>query len=149
MKCKKSVALMALVSTLMLVSVAMVQAKKPFRFEVEGWKEPFGWGATITSEPFSGMTMYWYQPIIEFKKGNVYFFENWEIKDGDTVILSGYDEGVTRIKNGKFTGNGKVTDAIPEYMHLIGLKEHCEGTVYYNDSPDPMDWTFTGTIQIN
>ncbi len=135
---------MALVLTLMLVSVAMVQAKKPFRFEVEGWKEPFGWGATITSGPFKGMTMYWDQPIVEFRGSRVYFFEEWWIEDGGgNEILRGFDEGVTRMKNGKFTGNGKVTNAIPEWNHLVGLKEQCEGTVDF----DTM--TFTGTIQIN
>ncbi len=142
---------MALVLTLMLVSVAMVQANKPLRFEVEGWKEPDGvgpepngWGATITSGIFTGYTMYWDQPIVEFKKGNVYFFEEWWIEDGNGMeILRGYDEGVTRMKNGKFTGNGKVIYANEDYEHLIGLKEQCEGTVDF----DTM--TFTGTIQIN
>ena len=140
---------MAIIFTLMLGSVAMVQAMKPLRFEVVGWKEPFGWGATITSGDFEGMTMYWDQPIVEQKGGRVYFFELWWIEDGDgNVILSGFDEGVTRIKNGKFTGNGKVTDAVTDWKHLIGLNEKCEGTVYFV-TPDPMTWTFTGTIQIN
>jgi hypothetical protein len=158
MKCKRSFVLMALVLTLMLVSVAMVQATKPLRFEVDpGWKEPNGvgpdpngWGATIKGGPFDGYTMYWDQPIIEQKGSRVYFFENWWIEDGDgDEILRGYDEGVTRMKNGKFTGNGKVTDAISEYTHLIGLKEQCEGTVIFVDASDPTTWTFTGTIQIN
>ena len=149
MKSKRSIAFLALILTLMLVSVAMVQAKKPLRFEVVGWKISDGWGATITSGPFEGMTMYWYQPIVESKGSMVYFFELWWIEDGDgNEILRGFDEGVTRIKNGKFTGNGKVLDAIPEWMHLIGLKEQCEGTVDFV-TPDPMTWTFTGTIQIN
>jgi len=136
---------MALLLTLTLVSVAMVQAKKPLRFEVVGWKEPFGWGATITTiGDFEGMTMYWDQPIVEFKKSNVYFFEEWWVEDGDgNEILRGYDEGVTRLKNGKFSGNGKVIYANEDYEHLIGLKEQCEGTVDF----DTM--TFTGTIQIN
>ena len=135
---------MALVLTLMLVSVAVVQAKKPFRFEVEGSPIPKGWIATITSGIFTGYTMYWYQPIVEFKNGNVYFFEEWWIEDGNgKEILRGYDEGVTRMKNGKFIGNGKVTYAMEGYEHLIGLKEQCEGTVDF----DTM--TFTGTIQIN
>ena len=135
---------MALVLTLMLVSVAMVQAKKPFRFEVEGSPIPHGWVATITSGPLNEMTMYWYQPIVEFRNSNVYFFEEWWIEDGNgNEILRGYDEGVTRMKNGKFTGNGKVIAANADYKHLIGLKEQCEGTVDF----DTM--TFTGTIQIN
>jgi len=149
MKCKRSVALMALLLTLALVSVTLVQAKKPFRFEVEGWKEPFGWGATITSGPFAGMTMYWDQPIVEQKGSRVYFFELWWIEDGEgNEILSGFDEGVTRIKNGKFTGNGIVTDAKEGLEYLIGLKEHCEGVVDFV-TPNPMTWTFTGTVQIN
>jgi hypothetical protein len=148
MKCKRSIALLALVLTLVLVSVTMVQAKKPLRFKVDGWKTAFGWGATITSGPFEGYTMLWYNKIAEFRKSNVYFFEEWEIWDGDTLVLAGFDEGVTRFKNGKFTGNGKVTDAMEGLKHLIGLKEHVGGTVDFV-TPDPMTWTFTATIQIN
>jgi len=148
MRSKRLVALLALVLTLTLFPITLVQAKKPLRSEVDGWSEPFGWGATITSGSFEGYTMLWYNKIAEFRKANVYFFEEWEIWDGDTLVLAGFDEGVTRLKNGKFTGNGKVTYAMEGLEHLIGLKEHIGGVVDFV-SPDPTTWTFTATVQIN
>ena len=149
MKCKRSIALLALALTLALVPVSLVQAKKPIRSEVEGWSEPFGWGADITSGPFEGKTMYWYTLIAEFKGSRVYFFEEWEIKDGEIVILAGFDRGVTRLKNGVFTGNGRVTYAMEGWEHLIGCKEHIGGLVDFVDPLDPTTWTFTATVQIN
>jgi hypothetical protein len=108
-KCKRSIALLALALTLALVPASLAHAKKPVRSEVVGWWEPFGWGADVTSGPFAGNTMYWYTLIAEFKGSRVYFFEKWEIWDGDTLVISGFDRGVTRLKNGVFTGNGRVT----------------------------------------
>jgi hypothetical protein len=151
MKYKKSVALVALAFTLALVSVALVQAKKPFRFEVEGVNEPYGWSAEITSGPFDGGTMYWYNHIAEFKGSRVYFFEEWEVWYEGTKVLAGYDKGVTRMKNGVFTGNGKVTYVdvdYPDYTYLIGYKEHVSGVVDFV-TPNPSTWTFTATVQIN
>jgi hypothetical protein len=145
MKFRRSSALLATVLALALVSVALVQANKPLRFEVSG--EPAtdftGWEGTVDSGPFEGMTICWYQPVIEPKGTTVYFFEIWWIEDGDEKVLLGYDEGVTRLKNGKFSGNGKVIYAAEGYEHLMGLKEKCEGQV------DFLTITFTGSIQIN
>jgi len=117
---------------------------KSIRFEVEGVKEPYGWSGTITSEPFLGMAMYWHQPVIKDKGDALYFLEIWLIKDVDeNIILSGYDEGETRLQNGTFTGNGKVIYAAEGWKHLIGLKEQCEGKANLEAM------TFTGNIQIN
>ncbi len=128
MKCKRSIALLALVVTMVLVPVALTQAKKPFRFEVSGNKTLTGWTATITSGPFEGYTMIWDNWAATFRRQNVYFFEEWKILNSTgIVVISGFDEGATRLKNGKFTGNGKVTYAIPAWGHLIGLKEHLDG----------------------
>ena len=143
MKGKKLIALMALTFTLTLTSVSLVQAKRPFRFEVEGVSEPFGWSADITSGPLEGGIMYWYNYIAEFKGSRVYFFEEWEVWYEDTLVLAGYDEGVTRLKNGVFTGNGIVTEAYGDYAYMIGYKEHISGVVDFSEM------TFTATVQIN
>jgi len=142
---KMSVVILTLALALALVPILPVQAKKPLRLEISGELAPFGWEGVIHGGPFDGYTVLW---IIDFDnyelKGQVGFFQEvWEIYDGDTLILAGYDEGVTRYKNGKFTGNGRVTYATPEWAHLLGSKEHLSGTA------DFTTWTFTGRIQIN
>ena len=92
--------------------------------------------------------MLWYNCIAEFKGSRVYFFEEWQVWYEDTLVLAGYDEGVTRLKNGVFTGNGVVTEACEDYAHMIGYKEHIGGVVDFV-TPDPATWTFTATVQIN
>ena len=148
MKYKRSIVLLTLALTLVLVPVSLAQAMKPLRFEVSGALASFGWEGTIDSGPLQGYTMLW---IIDWDTyeliGQVGLFEEeWEIYDEfDTLILAGYDEGVTRYKNGKFTGNGRVTDATGDWAYLLGCKEHIGGTVDFTTDP----WTFTATVQIN
>ena len=159
---KRLIVLLALAFTLVLVPAGTAQAKKPLRYECEGWATLFGWQGTITSGDLDGYTMIWVTLAVDFRGGetpfdakNVYFFEEWfigdgiEYDDGDgvtgDVVLAGFDEGVTRFKNGKFSGNGRVTVASEDYTHLIGRKEHLSGTVY-DWGPPPL---FTGTVQIN
>ena len=155
------IVLLAWACTLLLVPAGTVQAKKPLRYECEGWATDFGWQGTITSGDLDGYTGIWVTLAVDFRGGeipedakNVYFFEEWFIGDGieyvdgevtGDVVLAGFDEGVTRFKNGKFTGNGRVIEASEDYTHLIGRKEHLSGTVY-DWGPPPL---FTGTVQIN
>ena len=164
---KRLTSLLALAFVLVSVPAVSVQSKKPLRYECAGSATGYGWIGTITSNgDLEGATMIWVSLVLEFRGGkpfvdakNVYFYEEWFIGfdieyvplgegeweiSGD-VILAGWDDGVTRFKNGKFTGNGKVTDASEGYTHLIGRKEHLSGVV--NDwGPPPL---FTGTVQIN
>ena len=152
--------MLALACTLLLVPAGTAQAKKPLRIECEGYGTDFGWKGTITSGDLTGYTGIWVSLILDFKEDNVYFYEEWFIgwdiayvppSDGGTwsidgaVVLAGFDEGVTRFDNGKFTGNGRVTEAYGKWSHLIGCKEHLSGTVY-DWGPPPL---FTGTVQIN
>ena len=145
MKCKRSIVLLTLALTLVLVPVSLAQAMKPLRFEVSGALATsfFGWEGTIDSGPLEGKTMIWRFTSNEVKGQAGLFKEIWEIYDGDTLLIAGFDEGVTRLKTGKFTGNGRVTYATTEWEHLIGRKEHISGT------GDFTTWTFTGTVQIN
>jgi len=164
---RRLIVLLALAFTLVLVPAGTVQAKKPLRLECAGSGAPYGWIGEIIGGDLNGATMIWVSLIVEPNRGpptledatNVYFYEEWFIGyditfEGDvqgvwtingTVVLAGVDEGVTRFKNGKFTGNGRVTDASGAYTDLIGRKEHLSGTVYDWGTP-PL---FTGTVQIN
>jgi len=152
---KRLIVLLALAFTLALVPAGTAQAKKPLRYECEGWNTDFGWQGTITSSgDLFEYTIIWDTKVAVFKKASVYFFEEWFIGDGieyvdgevtGDVVLAGFDEGVTRLKNGEFTGNGRVTEAGEGWEHLFGRKEHLSGTVY--DWGEPT--LFTGTVQIN
>lgn len=159
---RRLIVLLALACTLLLVPAGTAQAKKPLRYECEGGATDFGWQGTITSGDLSGYTGIWVSLVLDFRGGepakNVYFFEKWFIGDGieyvdggvtGVVVLAGFDEGVTRFKNGKFSGNGIVTEGYDDingdWSDLIGSKEHLSGTVY-DWGPPP---SFTGTVQIN
>jgi hypothetical protein len=145
---------LALAFTLVLVPAGTAQAKKPLRYEGSGYATGYGWFGTITSGDLEGYTGIWVTRELDFRGENVYFYEEWFIGDGieyvdgevtGDVVLAGFDEGVTRFKNGKFTGNGRVTEAGEGWEHLVGRKEHLSGTVY-DWGPPPL---FTGTVQIN
>ena len=161
---KKLIVLLALAFTLALVPAGTAQAKKPLRYECEGWATGFGWEGIITSGDLTGATGIWVTLVVDFNRGegppiavNVYFFEKWFIgfdieyvpppEDGEwgisgDVVLAGFDEGVTRFSNGKFNGNGRVTEAYGDWSGLIGCKERISGTVDFSDL------TFTGTVLI-
>ena len=129
---------------MVLVPISLAQAKKPLKFEVSGVQTPDGWIGTVDSGPLAGKTMIWYSNVVIFRHKNVYFFEEWEIWDEDTLVLAGYDEGVT-VPHARATGNGIVTYVnpdYPDYTHLIGRKEHFTG---FLTGPT----TFEGTVQIN
>jgi len=147
----------------MLLAPVGAQPNKPLRYEVSGESASYGWVGTIDSGDLDGYTGIWVTKVLIPRGGelfvdakNVYFFEIWYIgedityvdgEDGFEIegdyILAGFDKGVTRFANGKFSGNGIVTEAYGAWSHLIGHKEHLSGRVNFTD------WTFTGTIQIN
>jgi len=148
--------LMCMVVLLSTLSMSAVSAKPKgaLRYEVSGYGTDYGWFGTIDSGDLEGYTGIWVTLEVDFKEDCVYFYEEWFIGDGieyvngeviGGVVLAGFDEGVTRFENGKFTGNGRVTVASEDYTHLIGRKEHLSGTVY-DWGPPPL---FTGTMQIN
>jgi hypothetical protein len=162
---KRLISLLALAFILVLVPAISVQSKKPLRYECAGSATGYGWIGEILTGDLEGATMIWVSLVLEFRGGepfvdakNVYFYEEWfigynieyESLNGGWIItgevlLAGWDDGVTRFKNGKFTGNGAVTAAAEGYTHLIGRKEHLSGSVY-DWGPPPL---FTGTVQIN
>jgi len=156
---KRLIVLLALSFIVALVPAVSAQPNKPLRYEESGEMASYGWVGTVDSGDLEGYTLICVTLVLEFRGGepfvdakNVYFFELWFIGDGieyvdgevtGDVVLAGFDEGVTRFKNGEFTGNGIVTEAYGDWSDLIGHKEHVSGTVDFSD------WTFTSTMQIN
>jgi len=139
---------LALAFTLVLVPAVLAQPNKPLRYEFEAELDPTipGWRGSITSGDLFGCDIIWVTRAKYVIGESVHFFETWEITDGNgDVVLAGFDEGVTRLQNGKFTGNGRVTEAYDAWSGLIGCKEYMSGTVDFTTTP----WTCTGTLVIH
>ncbi|MDH3216234.1 MAG: hypothetical protein OEN01_08075 [Candidatus Krumholzibacteria bacterium] len=78
------------------------------------------------------------------------FAEVWLIssdKKGKKMILTGTDEGVVS-PNSDYRMNGLVTDAAPEWSHLIGRQAHASGYITW-DPDTGMPLTAPGTFKIN
>ena len=88
------------------------------------------WSGTITGD-ING-NMYFYKTA-GLQIGNTkHFWEVWLITDeNDNMLLMGTDKGVVTIANWKYRMNGEVTDAAPEYAHLIGHQVHMSGIVIH------------------
>jgi hypothetical protein len=80
--------------------------------------------------------------------GKTYHFaETWMIKDGDTVLLAGTDDGVVS-PDSKYRMNGVVTYAAPVWSHLLGGDIHASGYITWDpDTGAPL--TAPGTFRIN
>jgi len=75
-----------------------------------------------------------------------HFEEEWWITDQGGTILRGTDEGVVS-PNSKYRMNGVVTEAAPEWSHLIGRKVHASGYITWDpDTGAPL--TAPGTFRI-
>jgi hypothetical protein len=58
------------------------------------------------------------------------FYETFEIKDGDTVLATGYDEGIFSSDTWKFVMKGKVETAYDELSYLEGANMHIRGVAW-------------------
>jgi hypothetical protein len=78
------------------------------------------------------------------------FSETWLIstdKKGKKMLLTGTDEGVVS-PNSEYRMNGVVTDAAPEWSHLIGRNVHISGYITW-DPVTGAPLTAPGTFRIN
>ena len=128
--------LVACALTSVLMTVIAVNAK-PLYGEMALSKPPIGpphpegplyWNGTI-SGAINGK-IYFYNTGREVVGNVKHFWEVWLITDdaGD-MLLNGTDKGVVTLANMKFRMNGVVTDAAPQYEHLIGRNVHMSGIV--------------------
>ncbi|MDH3196619.1 MAG: hypothetical protein OEO21_00095 [Candidatus Krumholzibacteria bacterium] len=143
---KKLVLVPALAFTLVLLLPGTAQVQSPLIGQMElNYYEPNPiWRGTITGD-ISGEIFF--SNIGGKEAGMAYHFEEeWWITDQGGTILRGTDEGVVS-PNSKYRMNGVVTEAAPEWSHLIGRKVHASGYITWDpDTGAPL--TAPGTFRI-
>ena len=144
---RRLIVLAAVAFALMLLLPGTAQVEPPLVGQVE--LDFFGdnpiWRGTISGD-ISGRIFF--SNIGEKESGKAYHFEEtWMIKDGDTVLLSGTDEGVVS-PDSKYRMNGVVTYAAGEWAYLLGRNIHASGYITWDqDTGAPL--TAPGTFRIN
>lgn len=74
-----------------------------------------------------------------------HFVEVWLIMDGDdNMLVMGTDKGVVSLKSFSFRMSGVVTDAAPQYQHLIGHSVYMSGEIDFLTPP-----VATGIFRVN
>ena len=136
--------MLALALTSVLMTAVIVNAK-PLMCTMDLIKVHTGpphpeWGPNTWSGTISGDI-----------EGNIYFYKTegklvgqanhyWEVwlitDDDDNMLLMGTDKGVVSLKNLKYRMSGVVTDAAPQYEHLIGRNVYMSGEVIPLDPPE-------------
>ena len=141
-KRKSNLVITTLILSIALTSLAVAYAK-PLYGTMALYKPPIGpehpewgplsWSGTITGD-ING-NMYFYKTAGLEVGETKHFWEVWLITDeqGD-MLLMGTDKGVVTIANWKYRMNGEVTDAAPEYAHLIGHQVHMSGIVIHHSA---------------
>jgi len=144
---KKLIALPALAFALLLLIPVTAQVESTLNCEMELNYSPTNpvWRGTISGD-ISGEI--YFSNIGGKETGMAYHFsETWEIRDGDTVLLSGTDEGVVS-PNSDYRMNGVVTYAAPQWAHLLGRNIHASGYITW-DPTTGAPLTAPGTFRIN
>jgi hypothetical protein len=142
-----------LILSTLLMTIAVAYAK-PLYGSMALYKPPIGpthpagplsWSGTITGD-ING-NMYFYKTA-GLEIGNTkHFWEVWLITDeNDNMLLTGTDKGVVTIANWKYRMNGEVTDAAPEYAHLIGHQVHMSGIIIHHSATEK---EAPGTFRVN
>ena len=84
----------------------------------------------------------------ELRGQTISFEEIWLITDdNENMLLTGTDAGIVS-PNSKYRMNGEVTDASPEWSHLIGHTVHMSGHITW-DPESGMPLTAPGTFRVN
>ena len=149
MICKRSVAILALALSLVLVPAISAQPNQPLRCEVSitlDWGPPVQWDGEITGD-IEGTFIIRADPAPSFPGETEHFFETWVIETLDGTIEL-YQEGVWSFKTFKWKSNGRVTFASGEWVYLIGSNVHVRGTTTPLTA-DPVTGLGTLTISIN
>lgn len=149
---KKLIVSVALVLTLMLVPA--VSAMDPLIGSMALDFNPVNpiWRGTITGDISGNM---YFNNTGTGKQGDqdpgktIHFAEIWFITDEDeNMLLIGTDHGVVSLDGSEYRMNGVVTDAAPQWSHLIGRNVHMSGYITWDpDTGAPA--TAPGTFRVN
>jgi len=105
-----------------------------------GGTSPYTWVGTVWGDLDGDL----YITLVDasFRGKTEHFSETWIIVT-DNGVLEGYDNGVWRFVNFKWTANGKVTGATGELSYLIGYNMHYSGVT--TEFPVPFGTPVNGT----
>jgi len=149
---KRFIVFPALALTLMLLLPGAAQVQAPLRgqMELDFYEDNPIWRGTITGDISGNM---FFTNVGTGKRGNqepgmtIHFAEIWLITDEyGNMLLTGTDEGVVS-PNSEYRMNGVVTDAAPEWAHLIGRTVHMSGYITWDATGWPL--TAPGTFRVN
>ena len=128
MKCKRSIALIALAFTLALLPAVTTQAKKPLKCEIEIKLDliNFQWIGAIYGD-IEGTFIITPDPDPSFPGSTEHFLETWVIEPTAGGEIRLYQEGVWNFKTGRWRSNGMVTAASEGWEYLIGCNVHVRG----------------------
>ena len=152
-KRKTHLVITTIILSTLLMTIAVAYAK-PLYGTMALYKPPIGpphpagplsWSGAITGD-ING-NMYFYKTA-GLEIGNTkHFWEVWLITDDQgNMLLTGTDKGVVTIANWKYRMNGEVTDAAPEYAHLIGHQVHMSGIIIHTSATEK---EAPGTFRVN
>jgi len=126
-----------IVSALMMGSSASANPKGAIHCAIpmsvdfhDGSPFPY-WKGDVLGCELEGTIRFDVDPSIPKKfPGNTYhFYELFTIYPDSGGYISGTNAGMVTFSNWKFLANGVVTDASPEWDHLIGSRFHENGTI--------------------
>jgi hypothetical protein len=129
--------MLALALTSVLMTAVVVNAK-PLQCTMDLIKDSSGppppagghntWTGTVSGD-IEG-NIYFYKTDAKLVGQAKHFWEVWLITDAeDNMLLMGTDKGVVSLANLEYRMNGVVTDAAPEYAHLIGRNVYMGGEI--------------------
>jgi hypothetical protein len=150
---KSLIVLPILAFTLLLLQTGTAQADQPLtgQMELDFYLDNPIWRGTITGDISGNM---FFTNVGTGKRGEqepgktLHFAEIWKITDeSGSMLLTGTDEGVVS-SNNKYRMNGEVTDAAPEWSHLVGRNVHMSGYITW-DPETGLPLTAPGTFRVN
>jgi hypothetical protein len=149
---RRLIFLRVLAFTLMLLLAGTTQAESPLigQMELDFYLDNPIWRGSITGDIAGEI---FFTNVGTGKRGNqepgntLTFSEVWLITDEQgNMLLTGTDEGVVS-PNSEYRMNGVVTDAAPQWSHLIGRNVHASGYITWDPTGLPV--TAPGTFRIN
>ena len=108
------------------------------------------WRGTLSNCALDGAQVHYFGSSTKtgWESGKVaHFYEDFVILPESGGYIKGYDDGLWTFSTWKFRAEGRVTEASPEWSHLVGYKFHEMGTT---DDPtllpsDPEEeWVLNG-----
>ncbi len=151
MKCKKSVALLALAFTLILVPAVLAQPNKPLRvvmhWDIDYTIFPIGWSGTVSGDINGDITVTLVDARWTPHDKTEHWIETWVIVTDSGEIL-GEEEGAASMASPKCGARGRITGATGEWTHLIGCIFYWKGDAEMTDPGPPPQWHVDATLFI-